>query len=192
MRPLLKLVQKRVELQAEKVEFEKSQQDPNRFKIAGRMIQEEKQRKRLAKLIPQIEGQLKTSIPEWEQEYGAFLVDGSRYLETMDAEENQDIAKREELKAEKEREKVAKRVAAAQERSGTMPSNVAPIPLSRPGTAANDASLAKKNSESNKANLNAPSHADNASKSNKGQGISKSNKGIKKATDAASKENVNA
>lgn len=120
MRPLLKLVQKRQELQVEKMDFERSQQDPNRFKIAGRMIQEEKMRKALAKSIPKVDGQLRQSIPEWEAMYGPFVVDGVRYLEKMDSEENQDAQEKEQIKADKEREKLAKRVAAANERGGTV------------------------------------------------------------------------
>lgn len=112
MRPLLKLVAKREQLRTEQAEFEKSQLDPNRFKIAGRMILEEKTRKRLAQQIPKADAELRANIPVWEKQYGDFCVDGRRYLETMDSDIAEEQMKKEEEKAAKEREKQLKKLAA--------------------------------------------------------------------------------
>lgn len=84
LRPLLALVNKRQTLLEERVEFEESCKDPNRFKKAGRMLFEEKMRKKLTKQLPATNKRLADGIDEYETSFGKeFTLDGRRYLDVM-------------------------------------------------------------------------------------------------------------
>lgn len=63
IRPLLKLVARRDALLEDKRVLEESCLDPNRFRIPGRLIQEEKTRKMLQKRLPQVEQKLLEGRP---------------------------------------------------------------------------------------------------------------------------------
>lgn len=50
----------------------------------GKLLREEKMRKRIAKELPKIEADLKKTLEKWEDEYGRpFLVLGERYLDEL-------------------------------------------------------------------------------------------------------------
>lgn len=50
----------------------------------GKLLREEKMRKRIAKELPKIEAELKNILEKWEDEYGRpFLVLGERYLDEL-------------------------------------------------------------------------------------------------------------
>ncbi|KAE8219530.1 hypothetical protein CF319_g6792 [Tilletia indica] len=59
---------------------EKPKRDP------GRLLREEKMRKRVKVLKPKLEAEMMKSIPAWEQENGeAFMLDGERYMDKLEA-----------------------------------------------------------------------------------------------------------
>ncbi|KAK0556415.1 Microtubule bundling protein [Tilletia horrida] len=59
---------------------EKPKRDP------GRLLREEKMRKRVKVLKPKLESEMLKAIPAWEQENGeAFMLDGERYLDKLEA-----------------------------------------------------------------------------------------------------------
>lgn len=68
------------------LEHEKKANDPNRFNNrGGRLLQEEKERKKVIKDLPKVEEDLKNLIAEWEkQNEKPFLVDGKRFVEYIE------------------------------------------------------------------------------------------------------------
>ncbi|CAD6892308.1 unnamed protein product [Tilletia controversa] len=59
---------------------EKPKRDP------GRLLREEKMRKRVKVLKPKLEAEMMKAIPAWEQENGgAFMLDGERYMDHLEA-----------------------------------------------------------------------------------------------------------
>jgi Ase1/PRC1/MAP65 family protein len=98
----LSLVKKHMELIAEKQHLEESSKDPSRLtqrgaQAAGRLLQEEKVRKKLGKELPKVclamdclltgklEQDLVSVLRAWEDENGEdFLVYGERYLNVVD------------------------------------------------------------------------------------------------------------
>ncbi|KAK0544292.1 putative protein kinase [Tilletia horrida] len=59
---------------------EKPKRDP------GRLLREEKMRKRVKLLKPKLEAEMLKAIPEWEQQHGqAFTMDGERYFDKLEA-----------------------------------------------------------------------------------------------------------
>eukprot|EP00823_Brevimastigomonas_motovehiculus_P004111 TRINITY_DN2622_c0_g1_i1.p1 TRINITY_DN2622_c0_g1~~TRINITY_DN2622_c0_g1_i1.p1 ORF type:complete len:549 (-),score=155.84 TRINITY_DN2622_c0_g1_i1:141-1787(-) len=86
MRPILALIAEREQLKKDHLTFVQSSQDPNRFKIPGRLLQEEKFRKMYEKKMPKIEEELRAKIPQWEESNGPLLVEGKNYMEQMKTE----------------------------------------------------------------------------------------------------------
>ncbi|PLW53183.1 hypothetical protein PCANC_09770 [Puccinia coronata f. sp. avenae] len=86
---LLSLLNKYFTLLQEAHELEVAEKDPNRYAKGkrgdpGRLLREEKIRKRVTKEKPKLENDLKKLIPEWENERGRpFMVNGSRFLEDL-------------------------------------------------------------------------------------------------------------
>lgn len=112
MRPLLQLIEKRAALREEAAELKRSEQDPNRYKIPHRLIQETRLRNKLDKQIPKVEQELRQGIPAWEASYGEFRVNGIRFIDIMDEEDAAEAHRRDEEKMQKEREKTLKKAAA--------------------------------------------------------------------------------
>lgn len=87
--PILQLVHRHKELLNEKKELEISSQDASRLLGRGRsdpgkLLREEKMRKRIAKELPKVEIDLKKALEEWDEEYGCpFTVHGQDYLEEL-------------------------------------------------------------------------------------------------------------
>ncbi|KAH9453574.1 hypothetical protein MJO29_012995 [Puccinia striiformis f. sp. tritici] len=88
---ILNLLNKYFNLLQEAHELEMAEKDPNRFtKVKGqrgdpgKLLREEKIRKRVSKEKPKLENELKKVIPEWENERGRpFMINGSRFLEDL-------------------------------------------------------------------------------------------------------------
>lgn len=84
------------------LEHEKKANDPNRFNNrGGRLLQEEKERKKVLKELPKVEEEVKNLIAEWErQQEKPFLVDGKRFVDYIEkqwtAYQNSKIVEKEE------------------------------------------------------------------------------------------------
>ena len=95
--PLLVLVDKHKSLVTEQKELQASAKDASRLMMRGqkgerrdpgKLLREEKMRKRIARELPKVSAELRKALEKWEDEYGRpFLVHGDRYLETMDEDE---------------------------------------------------------------------------------------------------------
>jgi len=93
--PILAAVDKHRSLIKDREDLEKSSQDASRLmskgakgekRDPGKLLREEKMRKRIAKDLPKIEADLRRTLESWEDEYGRpFCVHGERYLDELDA-----------------------------------------------------------------------------------------------------------
>ncbi|KAI5477642.1 microtubule associated protein [Pseudohyphozyma bogoriensis] len=108
MKPVLGRLGKYFELVEELRELEASAADPSRLLgkstrgDPGRLLREEKARKRVATLKPKLESELRVLIPNWEEEHGRpFLVNGSRFLDDLEAKLEAEAAEKESKKRSK-------------------------------------------------------------------------------------------
>ena len=95
--PCLSLIEKHKGLLRDKEELEAASQDASRLmsrgqkgekRDPGKLLREEKMRKRIAKELPKVTAELRKVLEQWEDEYGRpFLVHGERYLDILEAEE---------------------------------------------------------------------------------------------------------
>lgn len=95
--PTLALVEKHRTLVHDRDELAASSQDASRLMLKpqkgekrdpGKLLREEKMRKRIAKELPKVSAELRKILDNWEDEYGRpFLVHGERYLDILDADE---------------------------------------------------------------------------------------------------------
>ncbi|KAL2753294.1 hypothetical protein ACRALDRAFT_1083045 [Sodiomyces alcalophilus JCM 7366] len=95
--PALALVERHRSLTHDRDELAASSQDASRLMMRGqkgekrdpgKLLREEKLRKRIAKELPKIAAELKRHLQTWEDEYGRpFLVHGERYLDVIEADE---------------------------------------------------------------------------------------------------------
>ncbi|KAF2031199.1 hypothetical protein EK21DRAFT_63873 [Setomelanomma holmii] len=91
--PILQKIDRHRELIKERNELAQSSQDASRLmargqkgekRDPGKLLREEKMRKRIAKELPKVESDLKNTLESWEDEYGRpFLVHGQRYLDEL-------------------------------------------------------------------------------------------------------------
>ncbi|KAF3065283.1 Anaphase spindle elongation protein 1 [Daldinia childiae] len=94
--PTLALVDKHRTLVHDRDELAASSQDASRLMMRGqkgerrdpgKLLREEKMRKRIAKELPKVAAELVKLLEEWEDEYGRpFLVYGERYLDILEPE----------------------------------------------------------------------------------------------------------
>lgn len=94
--PTLALVEKHRTLVHDRDELANSSQDASRLmargqkgerRDPGKLLREEKMRKRIAKELPKVAADLVKALEQWEDEYGRpFLVHGERYLELLEPE----------------------------------------------------------------------------------------------------------
>ncbi|KAI0847861.1 microtubule associated protein-domain-containing protein [Daldinia vernicosa] len=94
--PTLALVEKHRTLVHDRDELAASSQDASRLMMRGqkgerrdpgKLLREEKMRKRIAKELPKVAAELAKLLEEWEDEYGRpFLVFGERYLDLLEPE----------------------------------------------------------------------------------------------------------
>ena len=93
--PILAAVEKHRSLIKDRDDLEKSSQDASRLmakgpvkgekRDPGKLLREEKMRKRITKDLPKIEADLKRTLESWEDEYGRpFCVHGERYLDELE------------------------------------------------------------------------------------------------------------
>ncbi|KAK0732730.1 microtubule associated protein-domain-containing protein [Apiosordaria backusii] len=95
--PTLALVDKHKSLIQERDELAASAQDSSRLMMRGqkgerrdpgKLLREEKMRKRIAKELPKVTADLRKGLEKWEDEYGRpFLVHGERYLDVIELED---------------------------------------------------------------------------------------------------------
>jgi protein regulator of cytokinesis 1 len=93
--PTLTMVDKHRSLVKERDDLAASSQDASRLMLRGqkgekrdpgKLLREEKMRKRIAKELPKVEADLRQVLEAWEDEYGRpFLVHGERYIDELDA-----------------------------------------------------------------------------------------------------------
>lgn len=93
--PILAAVDRHRTLIKEREDLEKSSQDASRLmakgqkgekRDPGKLLREEKMRKRITKELPKVEADLRKTLEGWEDEYGRpFCVHGLRYLDELDA-----------------------------------------------------------------------------------------------------------
>ncbi|KAF2809238.1 uncharacterized protein BDZ99DRAFT_389705 [Mytilinidion resinicola] len=91
--PTLEMIDRHRELVKEREDLQASSQDASRLmargqkgekRDPGKLLREEKMRKRIAKELPKVEAELRKTLENWENEYGRpFLVHGNRYLDEL-------------------------------------------------------------------------------------------------------------
>lgn len=95
--PTLTLVERHKTLVHDRDELAASSQDASRLMMRGqkgerrdpgKLLREEKMRKRISKELPKVAAELRKTLEKWEDEYGRpFLVHGERYLDIIDMDE---------------------------------------------------------------------------------------------------------
>ncbi|TLD31618.1 hypothetical protein PspLS_02043 [Pyricularia sp. CBS 133598] len=100
--PILALVERHRSLVTERDDLAASSQDASRLMMKGqkgerrdpgKLLREEKMRKRIAKELPKITVELRKGLEKWEDEWGRdFLVHGERYLDVIEASESKPAA----------------------------------------------------------------------------------------------------
>lgn len=95
--PALTLIERHRTLVHDRDELAASSQDASRLMMRGqkgerrdpgKLLREEKMRKRIAKELPKVAADLAKLLADWEDEYGRpFLVHGERYLDMLEPEE---------------------------------------------------------------------------------------------------------
>lgn len=93
--PILTLIDRHKALIKEREDLQASSQDASRLMLKGqkgekrdpgKLLREEKMRKRISKELPKLEADLRRILESWEDEYGRpFLVFGDRYLEEIES-----------------------------------------------------------------------------------------------------------
>ncbi|KAL2002362.1 hypothetical protein VTN02DRAFT_111 [Thermoascus thermophilus] len=91
--PILQLIEKHRGLVQDREELAASSQDASRLMARGnkgerhdpgKLLREEKMRKRIARELPKVENELRKVLEKWEDEYGRpFLVHGERYIDQL-------------------------------------------------------------------------------------------------------------
>lgn len=93
--PILAAVEKHRSLIKDREDLAQSSQDASRLmskgqkgekRDPGKLLREEKMRKRIAKDLPKVESDLRRTLEAWEDEYGRpFCVHGQRYMDELEA-----------------------------------------------------------------------------------------------------------
>lgn len=91
--PTLEMIERHRSLLSEREALNSSSQDASRLmargnkgerRDPGKLLREEKMRKRIAKELPKLEADLRKELEHWEDEFGRpFLVHGDRYLDSL-------------------------------------------------------------------------------------------------------------
>ena len=91
--PTLEMIERHRGLLADRLALSSSSQDASRLmargnkgekRDPGKLLREEKMRKRIAKELPKLEADLRKELEHWEDEFGRpFLVHGERYLDSL-------------------------------------------------------------------------------------------------------------
>ncbi|SGY76227.1 BQ5605_C005g03476 [Microbotryum silenes-dioicae] len=106
--PVLERLGKYFSVVEEMAQLEASASDPSRLLgkstrgDPGRLLREEKARKRVVKEKPRLEAELRHFIPAWEQQnQRPFLVNGVRFLDDLEKKMGAEMAEKENKKREK-------------------------------------------------------------------------------------------
>lgn len=96
--PTLALVERHKTLVKERDDLAASSQDASRLMLRGqkgekrdpgKLLREEKMRKRIAKELPRVAVEVRKALEKWEDEYGKpFLVHGERYIEELEPDDS--------------------------------------------------------------------------------------------------------
>ncbi|XP_076435249.1 protein regulator of cytokinesis 1-like isoform X3 [Babylonia areolata] len=106
---VLSLMARRDKLWKEMLEFEKNASDPNRFfnDRGGKLLREEKARKKLMKDLPKVEEEVRLQIECWEKEQGkTFLVEGVPFVQYINTQWAVFKEQKEHEKVERQKNKV--------------------------------------------------------------------------------------
>ncbi|KAK3721523.1 Microtubule bundling protein [Vermiconidia calcicola] len=95
--PILAAIDRHRSIIKDRDDLEQSSHDASRLmakgakgekRDPGKLLREEKMRKRITKELPKVEADLRRTLESWEDEYGRpFCVHGERYLDELDARE---------------------------------------------------------------------------------------------------------
>ncbi|KAK3632876.1 Microtubule bundling protein [Elasticomyces elasticus] len=132
--PILAAVDRHRQLIKEREDLAQSSQDASRLmakgqkgekRDPGKLLREEKMRKRITKELPRVEADLRRTLDSWEDEYGRpFCVHGERYLDELDAVSSKPAPPRSKtpnaLQPVREAPKSGGRAQAVQSRAGTL------------------------------------------------------------------------
>lgn len=122
LRPILKGIEKREELKADRAEYEAIIADASRLLARGNSsarLKEEKLERRVKKELPAVTKKLRDQIKEWEARSGRpFTVDDDRFLDALDAEEAAEVKAKGDARAAREAAKGGSGAAAAAAASG--------------------------------------------------------------------------
>jgi protein regulator of cytokinesis 1 len=116
MQPILRILERRAEILAERMEYEELQHNSERLQQRGaaltkQLMREEKMAKRIKRELPKLSSMLEDKLFEWKREHREdFQYGGEVYLEVMDRQE-------EEWKSYKESEMKAKLMKKQEERA---------------------------------------------------------------------------
>ncbi|GAO45824.1 hypothetical protein SAICODRAFT_6124 [Saitoella complicata NRRL Y-17804] len=91
--PIYALISQHEALVAEKHALDEAQKDSSRLLAKGpkrvNLLEEERQRKRLEKMLPKVEGELREALAAYEVEHRrVFMVRGERYLDVLGTEQH--------------------------------------------------------------------------------------------------------
>ncbi|GMH72763.1 hypothetical protein TL16_g06000, partial [Triparma laevis f. inornata] len=95
MRPMLKMIDRREEVVAERAQYEELQKDPDRLKQRGgaltkQLMMEEKMQKRIKKDLPKYTDAITKKLKEWKAECGEdFMYKGEPYTTIMERQESE-------------------------------------------------------------------------------------------------------
>ncbi|TKA76705.1 hypothetical protein B0A55_03935 [Friedmanniomyces simplex] len=132
--PILAAVDRHRQLIKEREDLAQSSQDASRLmakgqkgekRDPGKLLREEKMRKRITKELPRVEADLRRTLEAWEDEYGRpFCVHGERYLDELDAAQAKSAPPRSKtpnaLQPVREAPKSGGRAQQVQSRAGTL------------------------------------------------------------------------
>ncbi|KAK0778122.1 Microtubule bundling protein [Friedmanniomyces endolithicus] len=132
--PILAAVDRHRQLIKEREDLAQSSQDASRLmskgqkgekRDPGKLLREEKMRKRITKELPRVEADLRRTLEAWEDEYGRpFCVHGERYLDELDAAQAKPAPPRSKtpnaLQPVREAPKSGGRAQQVQSRAGTL------------------------------------------------------------------------
>jgi len=103
-KPILRAIEKRAAILAEKDEYEALMADPQRLLAKGSSsarLREEKLERRVKKELPAVTKKLRAQVVEWEDKHGGqpLTIDGARFLLQLDSEEAAEAKAREDARA---------------------------------------------------------------------------------------------
>lgn len=130
--PTLQMIDRHRSLVKDRNDLQASSQDASRLmargnkgerRDPGKLLREEKMRKRIAKELPKVEADLRKVLEDWEDEYGRpFLVHGERYLDELNSSSSKSVPPRSKTPsvAPQSQPKPVAKPAPANQRPGTV------------------------------------------------------------------------